>query len=64
MAMFKYHFKFFEGCLPQILFSPFLNPLSHFTIPWERWEKEDLLLFVSENSETARRNCQHLKKEI
>ena len=24
-----YHFKFFEGCLPQILFGPFLNTLTH-----------------------------------
>ena len=25
-------FKFFKGCLPQILLSPFLNTLSHVTI--------------------------------
>ena len=24
-----YHFKFFKDCLPQILFGPFLNTLSH-----------------------------------
>ena len=24
-----YHFKYFKGCLPQILFGPFLNTLSH-----------------------------------
>ena len=24
-----YHFKFFKGCLPQILLGPFLNTLSH-----------------------------------
>ena len=24
-----YHFKIFEGCLPQILLGPFLNTLSH-----------------------------------
>ena len=24
-----YHFKFFKGCLPQILFGPFLNTLTH-----------------------------------
>ena len=24
-----YHFKFFKGCLPQILLSPFLNTLTH-----------------------------------
>ena len=25
-----YHFKFFKGCLPQILFGLFLNTLTHF----------------------------------
>ena len=24
-----YHFKFFKGCLPQILLGPFLNTLTH-----------------------------------
>ena len=24
-----YHSKFFKGCLPQILFGPFLNTLTH-----------------------------------
>ena len=24
-----YHFKFFKGCLPQILLGPFLNILTH-----------------------------------
>ena len=24
-----YHFKFFSGCLPQILLGPFLDTLSH-----------------------------------
>ena len=27
-----YHFKFFKGCLPQILLGPFLNTLAHMTI--------------------------------
>ena len=27
-----YPFKFFKGCLPQILFGPFLNALSHISI--------------------------------
>ena len=27
-----YHFKFFKGCLPQILLGPFLNTLSHMTL--------------------------------
>ena len=26
-----YHFKFFKGCLPQILLGPFLNTLTHIT---------------------------------
>ena len=26
--------NFFKGCLPQILFGPFLNTLSHMTILW------------------------------
>ena len=25
-----YHFKFFRGCLPQIVLGPFLNSLTHF----------------------------------
>ena len=25
-----YHFKFFKACLPQTLFGPLLNTLSHF----------------------------------
>ena len=32
-----YHFKFFKGCLPQILLSPFLNTLSHI-FGWNSWE--------------------------
>ena len=28
----QYPFKFFKGCLPQILLSPFLNTLSHMVI--------------------------------
>ena len=31
-----YHFKFFKGCLPQILLSPFLNTLSHI-FGWNSW---------------------------
>ena len=27
-----YHFRFFKGCLPQILFGPFLNTLTYLTI--------------------------------
>ena len=27
-----YPFKFFKGCLPQILLGPFLNTLSHMSI--------------------------------
>ena len=27
----RYHFKFFKGCLPQILFAPFLNTLTQIT---------------------------------
>ena len=30
-----YHFKFFKGCLPQIVLVPFLNTLSHLFIPWD-----------------------------
>ena len=26
---FKFHFKYFKGCLPQILLGPFLNTLTH-----------------------------------
>ena len=26
-----YHFKFFKGCFPQVLLSPFLNTLSQMT---------------------------------
>ena len=29
-----YTFKFFKGCLPQILFGPFLNALSHIHFLW------------------------------
>ena len=29
----KYPFKFFKGCLPQILLGPFLNTLSHLHRP-------------------------------
>ena len=29
-----YHFKFFKGCLPQILFGPFLNTLSHLCLKY------------------------------
>ena len=28
-----YHFKFFKGCLPQILLGPFLNTLSQIFYP-------------------------------
>ena len=28
----RYHFKFFKGCLPQILLSSFLNTLSHMVL--------------------------------
>ena len=28
----QYHFKFFKGCLPQILLSPFLNTLTHLRV--------------------------------
>ena len=27
-----YHFKFFKGCLPQVLLGPFLNTLTHIVI--------------------------------
>ena len=27
-----YHFKFFKGCLPQILLGPFLNSLTHLIV--------------------------------
>ena len=27
-----YHFKFFKGCLPQILLGPFLNTLSQMSL--------------------------------
>ena len=27
-----YRFKFFKGCLPQILLGPFLNTLSHMSL--------------------------------
>ena len=27
-----YHFKFFKGCLPQILLGPFSNTLAHFVL--------------------------------
>ena len=27
----RYHFKFFKGCLPQILLAPFLNTLTQIT---------------------------------
>ena len=27
-----YHFKFFKGCLPQILLGPFLDILPHITL--------------------------------
>ena len=29
-----YHFKFFKGCLPQILLGPFLNTFSHKVLEW------------------------------
>ena len=28
----QYHFKFFKGCLAQILFGPFLNNLTHMIV--------------------------------
>ena len=31
-----YHFKFFKGCLPQILLGPFLNTLTHIVIFFRR----------------------------
>ena len=37
-----YHFKFFKGCLPQILFDPFLNTLSHITFTIRHfWEEKE-----------------------
>ena len=47
-----YHFKFFKGCLPQILLGPFLNALTqlflvvlpqHFKLSRPRWISGDCL---------------------
>ena len=32
-----YHFKIFKGCLPHILFGPFLNSLTHKTVPVDKF---------------------------
>ena len=41
-------FKFFKGCLPQILLGPFLNNLSHVTLAWHGLIfLEFLLVFIA-----------------
>ena len=46
-----YHFKFFKGCLPQILLGPFLNTLTHIVIFFRRhfakcWSKKWEVLYM------------------
>ena len=45
----SYSFKFFKGCLPQILLGPFLNTLSH------------LVLFQKSMMEPLYKNSKRLK---
>ena len=42
-----YPFKFFKGCLPQVLLGPFLNTLSHIIFYWllYRWIKRKKLFW-------------------
>ena len=39
-----YHFKFFKGCLPQVLLGPFLKSLTH--LSWKTIFQSGLVLFV------------------
>ena len=39
------HFKFFNGCLPQILLGSFLNSLTHITIRIKHEETAAFLMF-------------------
>ena len=47
-----HHFKFFKGCLPQILLGPFLNNLTHLEV--QKGRKDIWMDFVILESMTYR----------
>ena len=49
-----YHFNFLKGCLPKILFGPFLNTLNHFFIPGIQPNLLELLaLYILQSNRTT-----------
>ena len=51
-----YSFKFFKGCLPQILLGPFLNTLSHFILRVSKMRSHVLsLVFLPKNANSKLR---------
>ena len=42
-----YHFKFFRGCLPQIVLGPFLNTLTQMTCKKQRKIKQEILSLMT-----------------
>ena len=48
-----YHFRFFKGCLAQILLGPFLNTLTHLSNKyiWHKWLENSFKFIYSKKSD-------------